>query len=142
MPEIKNDQYVKYNDFPVHINKKAHKLWVAKVTGYDDDSKYPVQLDWLDKEWFDGVLYYDIEPLVAGDMIKVNAGSHRNRYPTYFQVKAITDDELKLEEMKELDVIDELDDDQNLKQEVLNAVNEVEDEEVLKQILEVVNNEN
>lgn len=147
--DVKNERYVYFKAWPVHINPKAHKCWVGRVAGYDPNEKYPVQLDWLDKEWLDNEQHYDVSNLVPGDFIKVNAGSHNNSYPQYFMIVNTAEDYIEIKKMEESEVIAELEEDkdgiQGLKKDVARLVarkNFESDEigqEKLEDILKILN---
>lgn len=103
---VTNDRYVKYNEFNLHINPKAHKLWAARVRGFDPGTKFKWDMDFLKKTKIDGKPHYDMAKIQVGDVLRVKAASHSNDKTTCMVVTEMTDDEIVCEHIKDSEAID------------------------------------
>lgn len=99
-------QYARWKDLSRHANPKACKPWAMRVTDTHDD--YGVDGDWLDKEYIDDTVHYDVSGLEPGDIIKVSGASHNNRKHAYYEIDAVTDDAIEYDRLSEADVIERL----------------------------------
>jgi hypothetical protein len=106
--EIRAGRYVKYNDWPLHINPKAHKLWAAVLTGYDTATKYNWEMEFLDKTSVDGDPHYDVSAVKEDDLVRVKAGSHSNDKTRVLRVLYQDESEMIVEKLDDTDAIEEL----------------------------------
>lgn len=136
--KLKAGKYMKYNQI-IHLNKKARTPWAGLVTEYKPDAKYSIQLDWLGKEHIDGDVHYNLSGLAESQIIKINGGSWKNHYPQYYKVKGWVDEEtIKLKPMKEAEVIDELEEDgevRKLRRIIWDSIQNIDDEDNLREII-------
>jgi hypothetical protein len=137
------DNKIRFDCFPCHINPKAHKLWAGKVTNYDENARFSIQLDWLDKKWIDDTLHYTIDNIGKGDIIKVNAGSRNNSYPQYYKILDIRDSEIDIENITEEQVIKEFTEGNRneideLRNRIIYMVKVIENKELLEDLEEQI----
>lgn len=130
---------VRYDDFPLHINKKAHKLWAGKVVKVDLNEKYPVKIEWLEKTYLEDDLYYELDSVNVGDYLKVNAGSYKNKYPGYLKVIQVDSEKLITQEVKEKKVISNFElVEENIRRDIYNILLDIDNIEELKNIYKVL----
>ena len=138
-----NDKYIKYDSWPIHINENAHKLWAGKVINYDENAPHPIFLEWLNRKWFDNVMYYDVSDLTSGDIVRVNAGSHNRLYPTCFKIMGFFEDTMRVEKIDDTKVMEIFRDEEekeimNLRKQIMNQAYNINEKEVLKEILDFI----
>jgi hypothetical protein len=135
-------KYVRWKDISRHANPKACKPWAMRVEDTDDD--YGVDGEWLEKEWMDDEVHFDVSALDAGDIVKVSGASHSNRKHAYYLVRSVTSEEIKGERLDESVVIERLEGtnerngSEHLREEIISEVAEISDYERLKEIYAVV----
>jgi hypothetical protein len=140
---LRNDRYIKYDSWPIHINKNAHKLWAGEVIGINEEAQYPILLEWLDRKWFDNIMYYDVSNLTPGDIVRVNAGSYKKSYPTCFRIMGFFEDIIRVEKIDDILVMELFKDEKekrimSLRKQIMNDVRDIRELEILKEVLESV----
>ena len=138
-----NDKYVRFDNWPVHINENAHKLWAGKVIDYNENSQHPILLEWLDKKWFNDVMFYDISTLTPGDIVRVNAGSHNKLYPTCFRVMGFYEDTKKKKKIDDTIVMEIFRSDKekeirDLRKLIMNELEKINNERSLREVLDII----
>jgi hypothetical protein len=136
---------VKWGEISLHANEKACKPWAQRITG--THQKYGVDGEWLDKQRIDGAVHFETDDLSAGDYIKVSGASHSNKKHSYWRVQHVTD-ELSVEKVDEAEVVEAIegdaddDDLDDLRNALIQAVSECDDEATLNKVKALMIREN
>lgn len=104
--ELKNGRFVHYAAWNLHINPKAHKLWAARVTGYDPSTKFNWQQDFLGTTSLDDDRHYDVQGIAEGDVLRVKAASHSNDKTTCMEAEEKTDERMVCEHLSDSEAIE------------------------------------
>ncbi|MDL0144536.1 hypothetical protein [Halobacterium salinarum] len=128
-----------WSEISRHPNTKACKPWIAEVCDYDeDDYKYNWDQEFLGKSEIDGNHMIDVSELVEGDVIRVSGASHKNDKKQCWRVEDNSGDDIEVSKVSESEVIDIVQsDDKTAKQELIELVQGMNDEEAEKALMEL-----
>jgi len=136
--EVKADGKVKWMDVSRYTS--GCKAWMQVVEDYDaDEYKYNYKSEWVDKTDIGGYTHFDVSELAVGSLVRISGASTCNDKTRYAKITNLTESEIEMDTYDEETFIEMVleSDDENMKQEIINMVNEIEDEEKLAEIKEM-----